>query len=463
MDILLPQTPFARMVGQALRHEWFTLVDVGCGGGLDHAWRAFEPRLRVLGLDSDSQEIARLQAAEANPQVCYRAGLIQAGNWAEPSRSPWPRLAIAEWKARHATLPAYSGGEAPGASVEAAPAVTLTAAIAEAALERVEFLKMDVDGPDFGILQTLDQALDALGVLGIGAEVNFLGGGQDGENSFHNTDRWLRRHGFDLFDLSTRRYSMAALPGRTRLAYPAETHIGRLFQGDAVYFRDLCAPQNTDRAAAASAEQLLKLAALFSLFALPDCAAEVLTTFRARLEAGFDVAQGLNLLAAEAQPAGALPVPYDRYMRAYAADEPYFHLAAEALEPDAGTPVEALGQPVAHGQASFESQAPLTLRTQPGRWSYALEWPIHRAELPDGALLRLTAEVEATSGVVGVGLLNADRISLTGEQAVAAGGGRVRVQVQARADAVVALMIRNLAEDGSPSAARVTAMETLRA
>ena len=69
MDILRPQTPFARMVGAALAQDWFTLVDVGCGGGLPDAWRAFGPRLRALGLDSDSHETDRLQALEANEDV----------------------------------------------------------------------------------------------------------------------------------------------------------------------------------------------------------------------------------------------------------------------------------------------------------------------------------------------------------------------------------------------------------
>jgi hypothetical protein len=463
MDILRPQTPFARMVGAALAQDWFTLVDVGCGGGLPDAWRAFGPRLRALGLDSDSHETDRLQALEANPQVRYRGALIEAGAVAEPGRSPWPRLAIAEWKARHAALPAHFGGEAPVASVQAAKTIPLPQAIAEAGLDRVDFIKLDVDGPDFGILRTLDGALGELEVLGVGVEVNFIGSGGPDENSFHNMDGWMRGQGLDLFDLSIRRYAMATLPGRTRLDYPAETHIGRPFQGDAVYLRDLCAPQNAALAAGASAGRLLKLAALYSLFGLPDCAAEVLIVFRVRLEPQFDVAAGLDLLAAEAQAGDEAPVGYERYMQAYAAEDPYFRLKAPSLrarDPGQGKPCTAMDMaaPVLHGEAQYSSKA---LSTGPGQWSYAAEWPLDRTALGADGYLRLLLEVDVEAGVVGVGLLNPDRISFSDEVAVQAGDGPTRVELLTpKGVAVVSLMARNFDPSGTPSRARLRLVDS---
>ncbi len=463
MDILRPPTPFVRAVGAALAPDWFTLVDVGCGGELPNAWRAFGLRLRALGLDSDSHETDRLQALETNPQVRYRGALIEAGAVVDPERSPWPRLAICEWKARHAALPAYFGGEAPAASVQAAETISLPQAIAEAGLDTVDFIKLDVDGPDFGILRTLDGALSALRVLGVGVEVNFIGAGGPNENSFHNMDGWLRGQGFDLFDLSIRRYAMAALPGRTRLDYPAETHIGRPFQGDAVYLRDLCAPQNAALAAKASLGQLLKLAALYSLFGLPDCAAEVLVMFRARLEPQFDVASGLDLLTAEAQAGDGAPVGYERYMQAYAADDPYFRLQAQSLrarDPGEGKPCTALDfdSPVLHGEAQYSAG---DLRTGPGQWSYAAEWPLDRAMLSADAYLRLVIEVEVEDGAIGVGLLNPDRTSFSEEVAVQAGDGPTRVELLTpKAVAVVSLMARNFDTSGSPSLARLRLVES---
>src|SRR5690606_23527954 len=129
-------------------------------------------------------------------------------------------------------------------------------------------------------------------------------------------DRLLRRAGFDLFDLSVRRYSTRALPGRSRLAYPAETPFGRVLQGDAVYFRDLCAPDNAALAAELGPARLAKQAASMALFGLPDCAAESLVAFRDRLDGWMDVARGLNLLAAEAQPGDPAPAAYEPYLAA---------------------------------------------------------------------------------------------------------------------------------------------------
>jgi hypothetical protein len=463
MDILRPPTPFARAVGATLAPDWFTLVDVGCGGELPDAWRAFGPRLRALGLDSDSHETDRLQALETNPEVRYRAAMIEAGSVVEPGRSPWARLAIAEWKARNAVLPAYFGGEAPAASVQAAEMIALPQAIAEAELESVDFIKLDVDGPDFGILRTLDGALSALEVLGVGVEVNFIGAGGPDENSFHNMDGWLRAQGFDLFDLSIRRYAMAALPGRTRLNYPAETHIGRPFQGDAVYLRDLCAPQNAALAAKAGPGQLLKLAALYSLFGLPDCAAEVLVMFRVRLEPHFDVAAGLDLLAAEAQAGDEAPVSYERYMQAYASDDPYFRLQTQSLrerDPVEGKPCTALdlSAPVLHGETQYAGEV---LHTQSGQWSYAAEWPLDRAVLGADGYLRLVVEVEVEAGAVGLGLLNPDRISFSDEIAAQAGDGPTRVELLTPKDvAVVSLMARNFDPSGAPSRARLRLVES---
>jgi hypothetical protein len=463
MDILRPPTPFVRAVGAALAPDWFTLVDVGCGGELPDAWRAFGSRLRALGLDSDSHETDRLQALEANPQVRYRGALIEAGAVVEPDRSPWPRLAICEWKASHAALPAYFGGEAPAASVQAAEPIALPQAIAEAGLEQVDFIKLDVDGPDFSILRTLDGALSALEVLGVGVEVNFIGAGGPDENSFHNMDGWLRTQGFDLFDLSIRRYAMAALPGRTRLDYPAETHIGRPFQGDAVYLRDLCAPQNAALAAKAGPGQLLKLAALYSLFGLPDCAAEVLVMFRGRLEPRFDVAGGLDLLAADAQAGDGAPVSYERYMQAYAAGDPYFRMKAESLrarDSVEGRPctVVDLTAPVLHGEAQYSGEI---LQTAPGEWTYAAEWPLDRAGLGADDYLRLVLEVGVEAGAVGIGLLNPDRISFSDEIMVQAGSGSTRVEfITPKGLVVVSLMSRNFDPSGAPSRARLRLLES---
>ena len=48
----------------------------------------------------------------------------------------------------------------------------------------------------------------------------------------------MRQWGFDLFDLSLRRYSTGALPAPFEYDGPAQTIFGRPYQGDAIYLRD---------------------------------------------------------------------------------------------------------------------------------------------------------------------------------------------------------------------------------
>jgi hypothetical protein len=59
----------------------FTLIDVGCSGGIAAYWRTFGPALRALGIDPLNAEIARLSRAEAGPgTVVYRAA---SAGWRE--------------------------------------------------------------------------------------------------------------------------------------------------------------------------------------------------------------------------------------------------------------------------------------------------------------------------------------------------------------------------------------------
>ena len=55
---------FSAHVAEGLRTERFTLLDVGCSGGIDQHWRVFEPRLRALGIDASEAECRRLATCE---------------------------------------------------------------------------------------------------------------------------------------------------------------------------------------------------------------------------------------------------------------------------------------------------------------------------------------------------------------------------------------------------------------
>jgi hypothetical protein len=138
----------------------------------------------------------------------------------------------------------------------------------------IDFLKIDVDGPDLRVLQSFDGLFGKLGILAARLEVCMFGGPGETVNSFHNTDRFMREQGFCLFRLDNRTYSSRALPARFEYNFPGQTAGGRIFQAEAHYAID---PAGTAWKAAAdhlSDEKLLKLAVIFSAWGLSDSAAE---------------------------------------------------------------------------------------------------------------------------------------------------------------------------------------------
>jgi len=142
---------------------------------------------------------------------------------------------------------------------------------------RLDFLKVDTDGHDIEVILGASNILDAGGVLGLRVEVQFHGSPHEHANTFSNIDRVLRGRGFSLFDLDVYRYSRADLPAPFVYDIPAQTTSGQISWGEALYLRDVSSPRYEDMwKYEVTTERVMKLAALFDLFDLPDCAAELL-------------------------------------------------------------------------------------------------------------------------------------------------------------------------------------------
>ena len=110
--------------------------------------------------------------------------------------------------------------------------------VKEEKLFELDFIKVDVDGYDLDVILSAEESSRSSPVLGYTLEVNFFGTAIDTDHTFHNTDKLMRQWGFDLFDLSLRRYSTGALPAPFEWDGPAQTIFGRPYQGDAIYLRD---------------------------------------------------------------------------------------------------------------------------------------------------------------------------------------------------------------------------------
>jgi Methyltransferase FkbM domain len=313
----------------------FRLLDIGCSGGLDPRWRALGTKLQAIAIDASKAECARLTKAEMQPGIEYVPTFV-AGVTDKPvdlehgQASPLimavrerlsfmrtreirqARLAQAEIeeKLRH------NAWEMTELADEAKP-VLVSELLAERGWTDFDYFKLDIDGSDFEVLRTFDGKFGPAGVLGVQLEVNFVGTEDADEHTFHNTDRFMRRQGYELIRLDVRNYSSRALPGRYVWPTPAETLFGRPFQGEAWYARDF-EGADLDRA------KLLKLAAIYAAVDVPDLAAELLLKRRAEL-GGLDIERGLDLLAAQAQPDRMRKLDYRRYMQGFEADAPHFY------------------------------------------------------------------------------------------------------------------------------------------
>ncbi|HZQ01805.1 MAG TPA: FkbM family methyltransferase [Reyranella sp.] len=329
---------FATFVADALGGERFNLLDVGCSGGLDARWRAFGASLRALAIDASVAECERLRKAETNPDIEYVAAFAAGGTTKkiDPTRSQasdlilairerlsfWRTLQLRESRLATAEIEdklRHNAWELTQLADATKPTV-VPDLLASKGWTDVDYLKIDIDGSDWEVLQSFAGRLVTLGVLGVQLEVNFVGTEAPTEHAFHNTDRFMRGQGFELFRLDVRNYSSRALPARYVWPTPAETVSGRPWQGEAYYARDAVMSPG-----ALPAGKLAKLAAIFSLWGVPDLAAELLVAERRALAKLFDVDRGLDLLAAQVQPQRSAKLSYRDYMKAFEADAPWFY------------------------------------------------------------------------------------------------------------------------------------------
>jgi hypothetical protein len=327
-------TAFAALVAAGLGSERFSLVDVGCSGGIDQRWRVFGDKLRAIAIDASDAECARLRGLENNSDIDYVAAFVagSADKKIDPSKSPASPLILAarerlsfmrtneirETRLAKAKLEEKLRHNAweKTALADAAKPVVVPELLASRGWSDVDYLKIDIDGSDFEVLQAFDGKFAALGIVGVQLEVNFVGTDDANEHTFHNTDRFMRRQGYELFRLDVRTYSSRALPARYVWPVPAETLSGRPFQGEAYYARDIDANL--------PAHKLAKLAAIFSLWDVPDLAAELVVK-RAAVGPVFNTDKGLDLLAAQAQADRFMKRDYLGYMKTFEADSRSFY------------------------------------------------------------------------------------------------------------------------------------------
>jgi FkbM family methyltransferase len=449
MEGLLDGTPFSRLVANGLGLHRFTLVDIGCSGGIDTAWGAFGPCLRAFGFDPNLDEVAQLTSSGSTLGVEYIGAFIsatrndsmvaQAPFW---ERSPAERLSVfrtLDRRARHAA----SLGSREMSKLNLWPktrladpheGIFLPDFLRSRGVDDIDFIKIDVDGADFQILRSLQDVLEEYRVLGVGIEVNFFGSDNPDIHTFHNVDRLMKAAGFELFGLTVRRYSVSALPAPYLSDYPTQTEWGRPFQGDAIYLRDAAAPEQAEWSNALSPHKLVKLASLFSLAQLPDCAAEVLQCFAARIGELLDEQAGLEALLEQCKRNVDMPADYMQYMSAFDSDSTFFfprrggsedttRATAAILLGDSDDSASAphLGwiRCEAHNETQTTGTLPRVSFATPSQpYAYGVLLRLDLSTFGNLKGLFLATRFVVNQGSVGVGLLTSDETEILHEQFV---------------------------------------------
>lgn len=259
------------------------LLDVGCKGGIYYLCHFFAPHLEAHGFELSQDEVVRLEHAANKPSGAHFHFMKcigpekDMGGDADRSSDFFARTSAAQISAQ---MGVYQ--QAPVAT-PLPEEITLDAFAARQKLSAIDFIKTDTDGFDFSILKGAVGLLKT-GVLGLQVECAINGQQSDDANLLRNTDRLLQANGFSLFDMQLFRYSRSILPQPFVTPDPAQTEKGQVSWCDAIYFRDLAAPDyEVQYGFTPTIAQVLKLAACYEIFGFPDCAAELLFKYRDRL------------------------------------------------------------------------------------------------------------------------------------------------------------------------------------
>jgi len=350
MELLQQSCPIIELYAKLKTPLAFSLVDVGCSGGIDKIFKELGVMLKALGIDASVDEIEKLRRENMHDGIKYIDGLViglseeihltndfvNSKYWIN---NPWERLSV------HRTLKIRSQHEQLKNHEEkmffnrwfdtklSSNHFTLPNALIENDFLDVDLLKIDIDGPDFAVMQALHKRFDEFGILAVVMEVCYAGSHNPTDNTFHNTDRFMRENGFELYGLTTRPYSMASLPFRYQWGFPAQTTGGRPMFGDALYVRDICSVSYPIPNKFLSPEKIINAIFIFSLFGLPDCAAELLLNYQEMLAPFLDTTEFLDALTRQSismqreTPQGISS--YKELMDMYESDSSSFYMASE--------------------------------------------------------------------------------------------------------------------------------------
>ncbi|MDC0195976.1 FkbM family methyltransferase [Gammaproteobacteria bacterium] len=285
----------------------FTFLDVGVSGGIESHWRHFGDQLLAFGFDPWIEECERLSKIENLANVKYIpnwVGIVDKTHWihdntASNNDQEHPiNKSYYDYYGRASYLKAleylepndkdqflHSDANIVNSKTLSQDKIQLESFVKDEKINTVDFIKIDTDGADFEALLGCEDILESHGVLGFCIESQMHGTFDERSNTFSNMSKYLESKGFFLYDLSIHKYSKAALPDKFSISIPAQTLSGQVVWGDVLYLRDpLLANYSNVWQLDFTTEKLLKLACIYEIYGMPDCAAELIVKYRKQID-----------------------------------------------------------------------------------------------------------------------------------------------------------------------------------
>jgi len=307
-------------------YKTFFLIDVGASAGIDSCWNSFGDKLEAIGFDPLISEVERLNRQNNNPRVRYEEAFIVYKDFDKNYPEDLRKKDSVNYNSFESTSSVratqsqnynyiqqhFNDGKP---VVYSKRCIQLDDFVKQNNIIDVDFIKVDTDGHDLPVLLGGAKTLDDANVLGVQVEAQFHGSPHHYANTFSNIDQFLRSKGFTLFNLDNYYYSRGVLPSKFLYRIFAQTVTGQIQWGEALYFRDLADKQYSQKFNfRVTIDKVMKLACLYEIYGLNDCAAELLINRAEELNFTQHLKVLLNSLT---PPFRGKKIEYSEYMKRF--------------------------------------------------------------------------------------------------------------------------------------------------
>lgn len=245
-------------------------IDIGCSGFRPHQWDRLGSQINYFGIDPLESEIKKLQK-ENRLNSRYVSGFVKSEGGSFSADEGTQRF----FNRSSAFYDMNNGFDLVKKNFNSGQEVVYSEAkysVAELVLKsgfnEVDLLKIDVDGDDYPILLDFSKAEVSKSILCVDIECQFHGNSGEFGNTFANILTKASELDLHLFNIDSYRYSRNALPAPYVHSFPAQTISGQVLWADSVFMRDSMVIKDTSK--------LIKLAAIYDIYGLPDCAFELI-------------------------------------------------------------------------------------------------------------------------------------------------------------------------------------------